>query len=142
MYAQAGDWKRAIATMRESLALARELGVEVGVAMIVEWAGASAGWVGDHERGARLLGKADEMKKGLGAAAPSQLVQTEAQRSRARNALGEDRYEQLRSDGAHLSTADAIRLVEQFEPPPNAPPAPSPRPLGMAARGDEAGEAM
>ena len=61
---------------------------------------------------------------------------------RARDALGEDRYEQLRSEGARLSTADAIRLVEQFEPPPNAPPAPSPRPLGMAARGGEAGEAM
>lgn len=102
--------------------------------------GASAGWVGDLERGARLLGKADDIKEGLGAAAPSQLVQTEAQRFRTRHALGEDRYDQLRSEGAGLSVADAIRLVEQFEPPANAPPAPSPRPLGLAARADEAGD--
>jgi predicted ATPase len=142
MHARAGDWRGAVATMRESLRLARALAVDVGVAMIVEWAGASAAWVGDLERGARLLGKADEMKQGLGAAAPSQLVQTGAHRSRARDALGEDRYEQLRSEGAGLSTDDAIRLVEEFEPAPNAPPAPSPRPLGMAEPAEEAREAI
>lgn len=45
--------------------------VNVGVAMIIEWGGRQRWIVGAFERGARPLGKADEMKEGLGAAAPS-----------------------------------------------------------------------
>jgi tetratricopeptide (TPR) repeat protein len=133
MYAQAGDWARALRSIREALAHAKEMGIEVGVAMTLEVTGAAAAWVGDLERGARLFGKADEMKERLGAFAPSQMVQTTEQRDKAREALGVDRYEQLRSEGARLSSAEAVALAEQFEPPRDAPAMPGARPWGMAA---------
>jgi tetratricopeptide (TPR) repeat protein len=141
LYAQTGDWTRSVTLLRESLALASEMGVEVGLAMAFDWVGASAVWVGELELGSRLLGKADEMKARLGGAAPSQLVQTEAQRAQAREQLGEERYEQLRSEGGRLGTTDAFALAMEFEPPPDADPMPRFRAWGMAAQGEGAGAA-
>jgi hypothetical protein len=72
------------------------------------------------------------MKERLGAAAPSQMVQTDTQRAKAREALGVERYEQLRSEGAGMSSPGAIGLADQFEPPPDAPPLPRAKPWGVS----------
>ncbi len=133
LYAQVGDWPRAVSLARESLALANEMTIEIGLAMIFEGLGGAAAWVGDVERGVLLLGKAAAMTKELGASAPSQFLQTELFRQKARDDLGDARYEQLHSEGAALTTAEAVRLVEEFEPPPDAERLPPMQPWGQAA---------
>ncbi len=107
--------------------------IDVALAMLFEWTGAAAAWTGDLERGARLLGKADEMKERLGGSAPSQMVQTDVHREQAREALGEETYAELQSEGAGLTLAEAIELVERFEPPADAPAMPAAKPWGIAA---------
>lgn len=58
--------------------------------MTLEWVGVSASWIGDVERSARLFGKAEEMKKRLGASAPRLMVQTDDQRATACEGLGNE----------------------------------------------------
>lgn len=141
LYAQTGDWPRAVVLVRESLAIANEMGIDIGIAMTLEWVGASASWIGDVERSARLFGKADEMKERLGASAPRLMVQTGDQRATAREALGNERYQELLAQGAGLSSLEAIQLAVQFEPPPDAPPLPRAKLLGAEASGVESSSA-
>jgi predicted ATPase/class 3 adenylate cyclase len=121
---QVGAWARAVGEIRESMAISEELGIEVELAMALEMTAAWAGWLGDARRSALLKGKADEMKQRLGAAAPTQLLGAERLHEQARTALG-DRYEALHAEGGQLSVAQARQLVEEFEPPPDAPPTPA-----------------
>jgi predicted ATPase/class 3 adenylate cyclase len=124
LYAHAGSWPRAVGALRESLALTRKLDIALGYATTFETMGAVAIWGGDPEMGSRLLGKADEMKERLGAAAPGQMIQTEVQRERARVALGTARYDELREEGARLSVRQAAGLADQVEPSPDTLPMP------------------
>jgi hypothetical protein len=117
------------------------MGIDIGIAMTLEWVGASASWIGDVERSARLFGKADEMKERLGASAPRLMVQTGDQRATAREALGNERYQELLAQGAGLSSLEAIQLAVQFEPPPDAPPLPRAKLLGAEASGVESSSA-
>lgn len=68
----------------------------------------------------------------LGASAPAVLVQTDLQIAKAREALGEERFEELLAEGRRLITREAVALSGQFAPPPDAPPLPTPTLWGMA----------
>jgi predicted ATPase/class 3 adenylate cyclase len=125
---QAGAWGRAIEETHESMAIAEELGIEVALALAFEVTAGWAGWLGDPRRAALLKGKSDEMKERLGASAPTQLLGAEPLHEQARAALG-DRYEALHAEGGQLSVAQARRLAEELEPPPDAPPVPKRSPL-------------
>ena len=142
MYAQVGDWQRAAEAIRESVALAAQLGIEVALSMAFGFAGAMAAWVGDAELGTRLMGKADEMKERLEGGAPAVLVQTDAQRETARERLGNERFEQVLSEGRRLSTPAAVAMVEHFEPPVDAPPLPRPRLWGVTGHASEGSSAV
>ena len=116
-----GQWQPVAASTRESLAIFRELGSELGQGMIFEAVGAFSAWLGDSERGARLLGKADRMKEQLGGGAPSQLFDTQSYRDRALRALGEETFGRLAAEGAELTTDEAATLAERFDPPADGP---------------------
>jgi predicted ATPase/class 3 adenylate cyclase len=129
---QVGAWTRAVEGIHESIAIAEELGIEVELALGLEITAAWAGWLGDARRAALLKGKSDELKERLGAAAPTQLLRAEHLHERARVDLG-DRYEALHAEGRQLSVAQARTLVEEFEPPPDAPPVPQSSPAASSA---------
>jgi predicted ATPase/class 3 adenylate cyclase len=124
---QVGAWERAVEAMREAMAIAEELGIEVELALAFAMVAAWAGWLGDARRSALLKGKADEMKERLGAAAPFQLLGAERMYERARASLG-DRYASVHAEGGRLSLAEARQLAGELNPPPDAPPIPTSHP--------------
>jgi predicted ATPase/class 3 adenylate cyclase len=125
LYAHAGRWTDAVTAIRESLAIADEMRIEVGLAMIFEGVGALAAWVGDAERAALLLGKADAMKEQLAGSAPQQMFQTTEQRRLAARALGEEEYDNLHGQGSRMETSEAVKLAREFSPPEDTPPLPA-----------------
>jgi predicted ATPase/class 3 adenylate cyclase len=137
MYAQVGDWQRAVEAIRESLATADELGIEIGLAMVFEFVGAAAAWLGDAELASRLMGKADEMRERLGGSAPSVFAQRDRYLAKVREELGDRLFEQLLAEGRRLSKEDAVALALRFAPPSDAPPLPRPTPWGKAAQATE-----
>lgn len=124
LHAQTGDWERAIDAIHESLELASDAGLELVVEMAFEIVAAIAAWVGDAERAARLIGKADEIKKRLRAGAPTQFMQLDPLHARAREQLGAQRFGVLRDEGMRLRHEEARELAESFRPPPDTPPLP------------------
>ena len=60
---------------RESIALFRAAGNEVGLAMGIEALAATAAWAGDADRAARLLGYADAVTSRVGGGAPRTLME-------------------------------------------------------------------
>ncbi len=125
-HAAAGNWDETNVALREAISLFSEMKNEVGLAMAFEAAGSAAAWLGDVERGVRLLGKSDEIKERMGGGAPSIMFSSGAYRDKVRNDVGAARFEELRTRGGRLSVAEAVELAEQFEPHPGAPPAPPP----------------
>ncbi len=120
---QAGDWGRAIGDIREALAIADELAIEVEMTMALDMVAAWAGWLGDARRSALLKGKADEMTGRLGAAAPTHLLGAVPLHEQVRTTLGEG-YEALHAEGGRLTMTEARQLAAAFEPPLGAPPTP------------------
>ncbi len=120
--ASLGLWQDAAASTRESLEIFREMGNELGQGMVFEAVGAFATAVGDAERGALLLAKAEQLKEQLGGGAPSQLFETSGYREDARRRLGEEAYARLVADGTAVSIDEAAAVAGSFDPPPDSPP--------------------
>jgi len=133
MYAHLGDWQKMREVARESMALAEELGIQLGLGMAFQAVAGAAAWTGDLELAARLRGKADEITDRLGATAPSQFFQLDALQEKARRELGEERHAQLHAEGAQLTLAEARELAEGFNPPVGTPPVPRVEPWGANA---------
>ena len=131
--AMSGDWDRSVESLREALAIFAEAGNEVGMAIVVEGAGAAAAFVGQRDLAARLFGAAEAAKERLGGAAPGMLLQTRQHRAALVEALGQERFDELAAEGAELSFSGAVDLARSLEPPLGAPPLPPPEPWGIEA---------
>jgi predicted ATPase/class 3 adenylate cyclase len=132
MLGQTGETARALASVHEALSILDELGIEVELAMIFYATAAWAGWVGDSRRAVLLEGKTSEVQERLGASAPFQFLGADHLLEQARVALG-DQYQAVLAEGRGLTLAQARQLVEEFEPPPDAPPIPRSGPPGAGS---------
>ena len=106
--AAVGDWPAGMASLRECIAIFKELENDLGLEMALESYAGFAAWAGEFELAVRLLGKTDEMRERMGGGPPLFFLGAEPFRARTRNALEVARYEELYSEGRQLTTADAI----------------------------------
>jgi len=132
-YANLGQWEDVSRLMREGLDIFESIDNKVGVAMVYEIIGAGLSFLRKHEDAARMFGAAEELRQRIGGGAPSQLVNTAAYRSMAQEALGEERFAQLRAEGGGLSDSAASALAHSFEAEPGSPALPPPEPWGVEA---------
>ena len=117
--AATGDWAGSMAAIRESLTIFNEMENEVGMEMALETIAALAAWAGEAELAARLMGKTDEMKERLGGGPPMILQGSASHREMALEKLGAAQFEQFHAAGAMLTTAEAVRLGEEFNVSPD-----------------------
>jgi predicted ATPase/class 3 adenylate cyclase len=132
-YANLGQWADVSRLMREGLDIFESIDNKVGVAMVYEIIGAGLSFLGKHEDAARMFGASEELRQRIGGGAPSQLVNTAAYRSMAEDALGAERFAQLRAEGGSLSDSAASAMAHSFEPEPGSPALPPPEPWGVEA---------
>ena len=121
--AAAGRWTEAFAHMHQSIEILREAGNELGVATLIGFSAAMIAWLGQTERAARLFGFSSAARDRLGAGAPPTLERSARYRAAAAVALGEQRFAELHAEGARLTQAEAISLIN-IEIPSDAPPLP------------------
>jgi tetratricopeptide (TPR) repeat protein len=131
--ANLAQWADVADKMHESLDIFESIGNEVGVAMVMAIQASSMGFTGQAEDAARLFGASDALRERLGAGAPTQLVNTDAYRRSAVEALGMARFDELAAQGNALSYKDALDLARAWVPPAEAPPLPPPEPWGKEA---------
>jgi predicted ATPase/class 3 adenylate cyclase len=131
--ANLAHWADVADKMHESLDIFESIGNEVGVAMVMAIQASSMGFTGQAEDAARLFGASDALRERLGAGAPTQLVNTDAYRRSAVEALGMARFDELAAQGNALSYKDALDLARAWVPPAEAPPLPPPEPWGKEA---------
>lgn len=118
-----GEWGRAERDAHEALALAAEVGALLGVPEIIEGLAATAAGVGSFDDAARLLGAADAIRSGMGAVrfAVYQSVHESAVAD-LRTTLGDHEFDQAWTDGAGLSTKEAIAYVRRGRGERKRPP--------------------
>ena len=122
--AMEGNWEACMAALAESAGIFEEARNDLGVAMVLEFCGAVAAWVGQPERAARLFGYADATKERIGGSPPTTLVNTRSFRARSAKLLGQPEYDRFFTDGGRLGQAEALDLA--LAPAPSgAPPMPS-----------------
>jgi len=132
-YANLGQWDDVARLMREGLDIFESIDNKVGVAMVYEIIGAGLSFLGQHADAARMFGASEELRQRIGGGAPSQLLNTAAYRSLAEEALGAERFAQLRAEGGGLSDSAASALAHSFEAQPGSPALPPPEPWGVEA---------
>ena len=131
-----GDYGRAAALYRESLALRRELNDPLETARSLEDLAVLAARQGQAERTARLLGANEAQCEAIGAAPPV-AVRTEYEwtLATARSALGEERFAAVWAEGRALSLDQAVAYALAAEGFESALP-----PTGNGRPPQEAGE--
>jgi predicted ATPase/DNA-binding CsgD family transcriptional regulator len=120
---QLGEWARAERDAHEALALAAELGAQLGVPDILECLAGSAAGAGSHDEAARLLGAGDAARRSMGAVRFAvHEANYQAAVATIRAALGDDEFAQAWADGAGLSTDEAIAYVRRGRGERKRPP--------------------
>jgi len=107
-----GEWDEARGLNREALRICWSLGRRLMAAWTVsELAGPEHG-LGHSERGAVLIGAADDALRVLGSGRhPGDLPEHDRVVAGIRAALGDERYEQLHAEGARMSLDEAVALA-------------------------------
>lgn len=128
--ANLGHWDDVARHMLEGLDIFESIDNKIGVAMVYEIMGAGLSFLGQHEDASRLFGASETLRARIGAGAPTQLVNTEAYRKMAEEALGEMRFTELRLEGGVMSDEAALALAKGFRAQPGSPGLPPPEPWG------------
>jgi len=109
-----GGWAKAERDGQHALALAAELGAQLGVPDILECLAAAAAGVGSFDEAGRLMGAADAMRSRMGSVRfKVHDADHEAALATIRAALGEDEYDRSWADGAGLSPGEAIAFARR-----------------------------
>jgi predicted ATPase len=111
-----GDYQEARRLTREALRICWALGRRMMAAWTIsELAGPEHG-LGNSERGAVLIGAADDALRVLGSRRhPGDIPEHERVVAAIRGAVGDERYERLHAEGARMSLDEALALVLEDE---------------------------
>ncbi|MEO8626136.1 MAG: adenylate/guanylate cyclase domain-containing protein [Candidatus Limnocylindrales bacterium] len=132
-YANIGRWDEVARLMREGLMIFESIDNKSGTAMVYQILAAGLAFLGRSAESARMFGASEALRQKIGGGAPTQLVNTEQYRKVAEADLGEQRFNDLRAEGAGLSDADALATAMAFEAAPDSPGLPPPEPWGKEA---------
>jgi hypothetical protein len=132
-YANLAQWDVVGQLMNEGLDIFVGNSNESGIAMVYEILGAANAVVGQSHDAGRLFGASDNLRARIGGGAPTQLVNTDAYRNMVEQELGQERFAELRAEGAQMSDADALSLARGFKAAPGSPALPTPEPWGKEA---------
>ena len=77
-----------------------------------------------------MFGASETLRERIGGGAPTQLVNTQAYRKMAEEALGEMRFTELRLEGGAMPDEAALAMAKAFKAEPGSPGLPFPEPWG------------
>ncbi|MEP7360120.1 MAG: adenylate/guanylate cyclase domain-containing protein [Chloroflexota bacterium] len=132
-HANLGHWDDVARLLREGLGIFERTNNQSGIAMIYEILGAGQAFLRQDVEAAHMFGASETLRERIGGGAPTQLVNTDAYRKMAEEALGTDRFAELRAEGGALSGADALEMARGFKAQPGSPGLPRPEPWGKEA---------
>jgi predicted ATPase/class 3 adenylate cyclase len=129
-YANLGKWDDVGRLVNEGLDIFVRNNNQSGIAMVYEILGAGLAFLGQHVAAAHMFGASETLRERIGGGAPTQLVNTEAFRKMAEEALGEMRFTELRLEGGAMSDEAALAMAKTFKAEPGSPALPFPEPWG------------
>lgn len=110
----AGDVEAARHHLLEALRIQAELGTPMGLSASLFLLAVLAMHDGQHRRAAGLLGAAARIRQDLGGGMPSVVTDQHADpEAGARQALGDDQYEQARAEGYAMTLDEAVAFALQ-----------------------------
>jgi len=129
-YANLGKWDDVGRLVNEGLDIFVRNNNQSGIAMVYEILGAGLAFLDQDVAAAQMFGASETLRERIGGGAPTQLVNTEAYRKMAEEALGEMRFTELRLEGGAMSDEAALAMAKTFKAEPGSPALPFPEPWG------------
>jgi len=129
-YANLGKWDDVGRLVNEGLDIFVRNNNQSGIAMVYEILGAGLAFLDQDVAAAHMFGASETLRERIGGGAPTQLVNTEAYRKMAEEALGEMRFTELRLEGGAMSDEAALAMAKTFKAEPGSPALPFPEPWG------------
>ena len=129
-YANLGKWDDVGRLVNEGLDIFVRNNNQSGIAMVYEILGAGLAFLDQDVAAAQMFGASETLRERIGGGAPTQLVNTQAYRKMAEEALGEMRFTELRLEGGAMSDEAALAMAKTFKAEPGSPALPFPEPWG------------